>query len=433
MINYLISLSPVKKNLSAGIITLIVRTLSALFLIPFYINFLGKDIYADWIILYSVPAIFELTNLGINKGVNNTFTFLYNNKKKIQAKKIISKGIILTLIMSLISTVIILILWNLIDLYEFLGLNKISLNSSLLILGFLTLKIFLEMIRGILCSFFIAENESYKSTFLNLFQYIIEVFSIIFLIYFGFSLLTVAASLLIISFLTIVYLFIYNYVKYGYRLRFIFNLKNNNEFIAPSFGFSIMTISRYVRDQGLLIIIKNFFNSEALIIFNTTNTLVNYINVLNGQIYGAISPVFNYYFSKKFFNQIKILFYKAVSLTLVSSLIIGLLIYLFKDLIWAVWLNNVITINELLLLLLLLTAVLNGTWIIPKSVLEGSNKHLNFSIYELVVSFLVIISLIILFQNKGLLLSFVPMVLFIYHFIFIIYFYSRINTILKPI
>ena len=87
MKNYLKSLSPVKKNLSAGIITLIVRTISALFLIPFYINFLGKDIYADWIILYSVPAIFELTNLGVNKGVNNTFTFLYNNKKKNSSKE----------------------------------------------------------------------------------------------------------------------------------------------------------------------------------------------------------------------------------------------------------------------------------------------------------------------------------------------------------
>jgi len=433
LINYLKSLSPVKKNLSAGIITLIVRTISALFLIPFYINFLGKDIYADWIILYSVPAIFELTNLGINKGVNNTFTFLYNNKKKIQAKKIISKGIIITLIISLISIITIIILWNLIDLYDFLGLDKISLKSSLLILGLLTLKIFLEMIRGILCSFFIAENESYKTTFLNLFQYIIEVFAIISLIYFGFSLLAVAASLSIIALLTITYLFIYNYLNYGYRLRFILNLKNNNEFMAPSFGFSIMTISTYVRNQGLLIIIKNFFNSEALIIFNTTNTLVNYINVLNGQIYGAISPVFNYYFSKKLYNQIKNLFNKAVFLTLVFSLFIALLIYLFRDLIWTLWLNDVIIINELLLLLLLSTAILNGIWLIPKSVLEGSNKHLNFSIYELVVSFLVVISITIIFQNKGLLLSYIPIVLLIYHFIFIIYFYSRIKTILKPI
>tara|TARA_B100001939_G_scaffold9360_1_gene8470 strand:+ start:2793 stop:4094 length:1302 start_codon:yes stop_codon:yes gene_type:complete len=432
LINYLTSLSPVKKNLTAGIITLIVRTISALFLIPFYINFLGKDTYADWIILYSVPAVFELTNLGINKGVNNTFSFLYNNKKINQAKQIISKGIILTLALSLISIITLSIVWNLVDIYNFLGLDKISVNSSLLILGLLTLKIFIEMIRGILCSFFIAENESYKTTALNLFQYVIEVLAIISLIYFGYSLLTVAACLSIIALCIILYLIIYNYFKYDYRLKIIFNLKENNEFIAPSFGFSIITISRYVRDQGLLIIIKNFFNSEALIIFNTTNTLVNYINVLNGQIYAAISPVFNYYFSKKFFNQIKNLFIKSVSLSIISSLIIGILIYLFRDLIWTIWLNNIIIINELLLLLLLLTALLNGIWIIPKSVLEGSNKHLNFSIYELVVSFLVIASVIILFQYKGLLLSYIPIVLIIYHLIFIIYFYSRIKKILKP-
>jgi len=173
--NYFKSLSPVKKNLTAGIITLLVRTVSAFALIPFYIYFLGKDIYADWIILYSIPAVFELTNLGINKGVNNTFSFLYNKQKKNQANQIISKGIVLTLAISLISIIILLIVWNLIDLYDFLGLEKISVNSSLLILGLLTLKIFLEMIRGILCSFFIAENQSYKTKALNLIQYIIEV------------------------------------------------------------------------------------------------------------------------------------------------------------------------------------------------------------------------------------------------------------------
>lgn len=433
MTNYFKSLSPVKKNLTIGIITLLVRTVSAFTLIPFYIYFLGKDIYADWIILYSIPAVFELTNLGINKGVNNTFSFLYNKQKKNQANQIVSKGIILTLAISLISIIFLLIVWNLIDLYDFLGLEKISVNSSLLILGFLTLKIFLEMIRGILCSFFIAKNESYKTTALNLVQYVIEVLAIIFLIYFGYSLQIVAASLSIIALCMALYLIIYSYFKYDYRIRFIFNIKENNEFIAPSLGFSIITISRYVRDQGLLIIIKNFFNSEALILFNTTNTLVNYINVVNGQIYGAISPVFNYYFSKNYFHKTTNLFFKSASLSIISSVIFGSLIYLFRDLIWTIWLNNIIIINDLLLLLLLLTAVFNAIWIIPNSVLEGSNKHLNFSIYNLLASFLVIIIVIILLQYIGLSLLYIPIALLIYHLIFIIYFYSRIKTILKPI
>jgi O-antigen/teichoic acid export membrane protein len=421
----------VKKNLSAGIITIMVKTLSVLFLIPFYIKYLGKDIYADWIILYSIPAIFELTNLGINKGVNNTFTFLYNKKENNDANDILSQGMFITFCLSLISIFFLFIIWNLLNIYSFIGLNFIPSTDSLFILCLLTVKIFSEMVRGILCSFFIAKNQSFKTTFLNLFIYVVEISSIIFLIYNGYSLLSVAVSLSIISLTSILILIIYNNINYGFIPNVRFNFKLKNDFLTPSIGFSLITVSRFIRDQGILIIIKNFFNSEALIIYNTTNTLVNYINVLVGQIYGAISPVFNYYFSKNFYNQIKSLFVKSVFLSVFSSILIGVLIYLFRDLIWRIWLNNIIELDELLLILLIVSAIINSIWIIPKGLLEASNKHFRFSLYQLLISFIVIISIIVLLTTRGILLTFIPSILIIYNLIFTLYFFSRIKTILK--
>jgi O-antigen/teichoic acid export membrane protein len=430
LINFKNHISPVKKNLSAGIITIIVRTLSVLFLIPFYIKYLGKDIYADWIILYSMPAIFELTNLGINKGVNNTFTFLYNNKKNNDANDILSQGMFMTFCISLISIFFLFSIWNVFNIYSFIGLNFIPITDSLFILCLLTFKIFSEMVRGILCSFFIAKNQSFKSTFLNLFVHVVEISAIIFLIYNGYSLLLVAISLLIISLTSIVALTIYNNINYGFIPNVRVNFKLKNDFLTPSIGFSIITVSRFIRDQGILIIIKNFFNSEALIIYNTTNTLVNYINALVGQIYGAISPVFNYYFSKKFYDQIKSLLVKSIFLTVSSSTIIGILIYIFRDLIWKTWLNNIIELNELLLILLIVSAILNSIWIIPKGLLEASNKHFRFSLFQLLISFIVIISIIILLTTRGIIITIIPSILIIYNLILIIYFFSRTKKIL---
>ena len=74
-------MTPARKNLLSNVISLIIRTGLVLFLIPFYIFNLGKELYSDWIILYTLPAIFELTNFGVNQAVNNTFSISYNQKK----------------------------------------------------------------------------------------------------------------------------------------------------------------------------------------------------------------------------------------------------------------------------------------------------------------------------------------------------------------
>ena len=76
-------MSPAKKNLTSNIISLIIRTVFVLVLIPFYIKFLGEELYSDWIVLYTLPAIFELTNFGINQAVNNTFSIHFNKKIEI--------------------------------------------------------------------------------------------------------------------------------------------------------------------------------------------------------------------------------------------------------------------------------------------------------------------------------------------------------------
>ena len=139
----------------------------------------------------------------------------------------------------------------------------------------------------------------------------------------------------------------------------------------------------------------------------------------------------NYYFSKNFYNQIKSLFVKSVFLSVFSSILIGVLIYLFRDLIWRIWLNNIIELDELLLILLIVSAIINSIWIIPKGLLEASNKHFRFSLYQLLISFIVIISIIVLLTTRGILLTFIPSILIIYNLIFTLYFFSRIKTILK--
>ena len=55
-------MSPARRNFYANICSLIVRTFFTIVLVPFYILNLGNDLYSDWIILYTLPSLFELAN-----------------------------------------------------------------------------------------------------------------------------------------------------------------------------------------------------------------------------------------------------------------------------------------------------------------------------------------------------------------------------------
>ena len=156
-------MSPARKNLLSNIISLVIRTGFVLFLIPFYIINLGNELYSDWIILYTLPAIFELTNFGINQAVNNTFSISYNQKEEM-SEKIITHGLYFTFSIGLIISSLILLSWEWLGLFEFLNIVSVNQDDSKLIVYFLTLKVFLDMIRGILSSYLFANN-------LNLFPF----------------------------------------------------------------------------------------------------------------------------------------------------------------------------------------------------------------------------------------------------------------------
>ena len=113
-------MSSSRKNFIANTISLIVRTITVILIIPFYIKYLGSNLYSDWILLYSIPATFELANFGINQAVNNTFSIYYNQKKE-NNQMLITHGIYFTFIIGFLIFSILYIIWDTIEIYNFLG------------------------------------------------------------------------------------------------------------------------------------------------------------------------------------------------------------------------------------------------------------------------------------------------------------------------
>ena len=184
-------MSPAKRNITANTISKFLRIAFTLILIPVYIKYLGDEIYADWILLFSLPALFEITNFGINQAVNNTFS-IYHNRNYKESNLIIINGFYLTVIIGITIISIIFFLWDSIGAYEFLNLSLVSSNNSKIILILLTIKIFSDMVKGILCSYFFAQNNHHINVYIDLFQYTIENIILITLVILGFNLVYIS-------------------------------------------------------------------------------------------------------------------------------------------------------------------------------------------------------------------------------------------------
>lgn len=426
-------MSPARRNFYANIFSLIVRIVFTIILVPFYILNLGNDLYSDWIIILTLPSLFELANFGVNHAVNSTFSLHYNKQGNSNSHKIINHGLIFTLFIWLISILFIVLIWDYVNAINILGLDVLSSKSAKIIMILLTSKIFFDMIRGSLCSYFYANNINHFSIYLNLIQYVFECTIILFLLHNNYSLVTVAYFLVIPPLLSCIFLLLYNYFNYNFRFRINFQYKYINLLFKPSLSFSILTVSEYILNQCFLILIKRQFSNDIVVLYNTTRTLTNYIKNIQSQFANSVIPVFNVYFTKNLKKELSNLYKKTNIYTICTTILMCLFILLFKDLIWDLWLSNKIILDNNLLYNLVLIHFIGGIWIVSSHFIMSLNKHFKLSIYFFFSSVLSILLFYFTSVNYNLSVSTVPLFLGIHHFIMIIYCFNKSSRIFKLI
>jgi len=422
--------SPARKNLLSNIISLVIRTGFVLFLIPFYINNLGNELYSDWIILYTLPAIFELTNFGINQAVNNTFSISYNQKEEM-SEKIITHGLYFTFSIGLIISSLILLSWEWLGLFEFLNIVSVNQDDSKLIVYFLTLKVFLDMIRGILSSYLFANNLNHFTIYINTIQYVLESLIIISLLLTGKTLVLISSLLLIPSLISCLGLLIINTKKFKYYFDLNFDFKYIKILLKPSYSFSLLSISEYILNQGFLIVLKKYYLSESLIIFNSAKTLTNYIKQIQALISTSVFPVFNVYYGKNKLKELFSLYFKSRNITFIITAIICCSLYVFGEFIWNIWLSNTVYFDSTLFNILLLIQLIGSIWIISSNLIISTNNHLVFSQLYLVSS---IFSVVIFYLFSDLLLisfSLVPVFYMVHHITMLFYSNYKLKSILN--
>ena len=423
-------MSPSRKNFIANTISLIIRTIIVILIIPFYIKFLGSELYSDWILLYSFPAIFELANFGINQAVNNTFS-IYFNQKKDNPQRLITHGIYFTLFMGLLMILSLNILWDFTGVYDFLNFSIVSNVESKKIILFLTLKVFLEMIKGSLCSFLFAKNLNYIIIIVNTVQYIVEIILIVVLILLNKTLVTVSLFFIIPVMLSCVLIYIYNFIKFNFQIFEKLDIRYLKILFKPSYSFSFLSISEYILNQGFIIIFKKYYDPQQLIIFNSAKTLTNYIKQAQGVVASSVYPVFNVYFGENKIRELQKLFRKSFLITLLGSLFLCIALLFFGDLIWRIWIGNSLEFNPIILNLLILIQLIGSFWIISSNLIISINRHFTLANIYIISALSSVLVFYFYNSNFDVAFEYAPLFYLIFHLPMLAYSSLKVKSFFK--
>ncbi len=376
------------KILKAKLLNSLIKSILPIFIVPFYLNIWGSESYADWIFYYNFCAIFTLLDLGFNQ-FSITHLHLSSSKNSIAFQRLV--GICNASYFIYFFLYICLVLF-----FYFFGINFINgFNFSLFF--FLGSWYFFSLLNAYVIQMFRVFNEDHIGTYFAI-SYNIFLYggTIIFLYFFYFNLIKIAAlQLVIVNFSTIT-TFYFLKKKYNKINYLFFDLKEIKSNLIKSSYYLLYKFSTYL-SVNMPVILISIFNQAYILTFTLNRTLAN----TQGQLINLAhnSLIQNITNNSKNINLTKSFFIFSMNIMFATSIVMGIVTYLFYELLLSFWLEysqnfeiNAIINYELIKLILIYTIIYN-LWKSATIFVTSINKHEQLSRIYVVYSFLLAITI----------------------------------------
>ena len=332
-----------KKNIIGLIISKGLGIAISLLLVPLTINYVSPSNYGIWITLSSMVAWMSFFDIGINNGLRNRLSETFTRSDLELSQKLVSTTYA---ILSLIFTplLIILVLLNpYLDWPSILHAPKDMAHDlylvSLILFSYFCLRFILSTINIIL----LATQKAAQASYEGLIEQIVSLLIIFILTK------TTAGSLLNLSIALCVSPI---FILLGYNF-FLFNRKYKN--IAPKFSkvdfvlgkslfslglqFFVIQIAGIIQFQTANIILIRYFGSIEVtnynIAFKYFSVLTMFMSILMTPLWSAVTEAY----AKEDYQWITSTVRKYNRLVIIIF-IIGIIMLLYSELIYRLWINN---------------------------------------------------------------------------------------------
>lgn len=364
----------------------------------------GNASYAQWIILMTLPGIFLILDFGLISSAQSAVVILTGKGKSRRANNIYSTVWNLILLIS----IIILCFYTLIAYSGFSEkfFSYLHLRDS----KYVRIEVFIILLLAVLNNITTILNIASSSNA----RYVSTVWTSNFwkltdIIFLGMIFITrrdiqFFLGMLLISKLMHLFACYFLYERQRNKLKLslkVFDFIGFKSLIAPSLGYLLFPLGFMFRNQLLLVCLASAVDSESLISFSFTRTLVNFVYQIMGIFNNSVQVKLSNLFALGDIREVFKHQFVTLKYPIFFSLPIVLLILFFGSNIFNIWTQGKVEFNVVLASILLLDVIVNIVWGYITMALVSTNKHLGLSLGIFLSGILTYLSYATLFSKYG--------------------------------
>lgn len=342
-----IDYNSILKKSGLGLLFTISSTILGVVNISLLINWIGQDIYGNWVTLYSICSWINYFDGGIGNSIRNELSKSLLKDNTILSRKIISTGYISLFGLIILFFGITLIIQSFINWNKILSDNSINYNTvAIFVFGFFLLQLCFKIISKVLFSFKKSELSFLIPLINNLFIFL----SILTLKY-----IRVDSEFwciaIIFSIIPILTLLAFTFYFFGFKKKdfrpsvYYFDLKLVNSLVSKGISFFFIQISGGILQAVMPFFITYYFQSKITAEYQVALKLYLFFIVIQNIVLQT-----NWYniTEAKFKNEkskLKNLLTKNIILTVFLSLFLCLVFY-YSNTIYSLWINKDFLVNK---------------------------------------------------------------------------------------
>lgn len=366
----------VRKNLVGSIYLAFANGGAQLVLVPVLLHFWGTELYADWLVIFTIPALFAFADVGIVNSVCNHVTLAVERGDHTDATAKINAAWKFQAIASLLITLFISLLAIFGPLKQWLGISQISQSSLAVTCCLLALYAGISLQTGIISAHYRAAGTYSRYLFWMATMRIVEVILICLLSTFSKSTSVVALAILTLK-ITSVFVLIRLTRSQLTSVQFKLLSGNWSDFIPllkPGINFLTFTLSQAVINQGSILAVNHVLNSHSVVLLSVCRQLARLFQLGVAVIETAVLPEITRAYGAGAPKRALSLQHKALLVPLILGPIYILICTFFGNSIITLWTNKDLNVANILLFACSLETVLFGLCSLAIMVAWGTNN-----------------------------------------------------------
>jgi O-antigen/teichoic acid export membrane protein len=353
--------------------------------VPILISAWTLDGYGEWLAISAVPIYLGMFDFGISNTAANSMAITIDRRERAD---IYRSGLLLVVLFYFVIEVVFLIVAFFLNWKNLFGIASLDNSEIFRVLCVLSIHVILIALMTNMSGIYRAEK---RLPFFNFIMHTTRLFewtvaSVVAVSGYGFF--EFAICLLLIRlfgiFLTLFFIHRVGAIWYIVESRFSFDIAR--KLLVPSIANFSSGLSLMLNVQGVIIMLSVLWSSSDVAIFNVVRILTRSITQAGVVVSQASWPEISYAYSegrKDLADRIK---NRSVFICLALSFFLSMLVYLFSDLIFSLWLSKEIDISDGFLILMLASSSVYVYWQVGWVYLMAINKHVRFSWMYTVIS-----------------------------------------------